>query len=170
MVDRYIRRDIRGLLDLAIPDDEDAKNAAGTLATSISALVEKLLSGGNKQPSYRNKGSSTSSRGPRGVATRRGGSGSRSMMAGKQSVSKPNNDSANIISDWTTEQQNASLAKGKSVKAPSRNSVAALSKSFDEFRQWVNSNNSTNESTLYEPISQFFCFVASCLKAVYTPS
>ncbi|KAJ1765283.1 hypothetical protein LPJ74_006411, partial [Coemansia sp. RSA 1843] len=170
MVDRYIRREICGLLDLAIPDDEDAKNAAGTLATSISVLVEKLLSGGNKQPSYRNKGSSTSSRGPRGVATRRGGSGSRSMMAGKQSVSKPNNDSANIISDWTTEQQNASLAKGKSVKAPSRNSVAALNKSFDKFRQWINSSNGTNESTLYEPISQLFCFVASCLKAVHTPS
>ncbi|KAJ1766201.1 hypothetical protein LPJ74_005995, partial [Coemansia sp. RSA 1843] len=33
MVDMYIKRDIRGLLDLAIPDDEDANNAAGTLAT-----------------------------------------------------------------------------------------------------------------------------------------
>ncbi|KAJ2209486.1 hypothetical protein EV179_006573, partial [Coemansia sp. RSA 487] len=44
MVDRYIRRDICGLLDLAIPDDKDAKKAAGTLAASISVLVEKLLS------------------------------------------------------------------------------------------------------------------------------
>ncbi|KAJ1764323.1 hypothetical protein LPJ74_006672, partial [Coemansia sp. RSA 1843] len=167
MVDRYIRRDIRGLLDLAIPDDEDANNAASALATSISVLVEKLLSGGNRQSSYSN---SSNSRGSRGAATRRGGSGSRSTMAAKQSVSKPNNDSANIISDWITEQQNAQSTKGKSVKAPSRNSVAALSKSFDEFRQWINSNNSTNESTLYEPISQFFCFVASCLKAVHTPS
>ncbi|KAJ1764735.1 hypothetical protein LPJ74_006582 [Coemansia sp. RSA 1843] len=170
MVDMYIKRNIHGLLDLAIPDDEDAKNAAGTFATSISVFVEKLLSGGNRQPSYRSKGSSSNSRGSRGAATRRGGSGSRSMMVGKQSVSKPNNDSANIISDWITEQQNAPSPKGKPVKAPSRNSVAALSKSFGEFRQWVNSKNSTNESTLYEPISQFFCFVASCLKAVHTLS
>ncbi|KAJ1764529.1 hypothetical protein LPJ74_006631, partial [Coemansia sp. RSA 1843] len=170
MVDMYIKRDIRGLLDLAILDDEGAKNAAGTLATRISILVEKLLSGGNRQSSYRSRGSSNSSRGSRGAATRRGGSGSRSTMAGKQSVSKPNSDSANIISDWITEQQNAPSPKGKPVKAPSRNSVAALNKSFDEFRQWVNSNNSTNESKLYEPISQFFCFVASCLKAVHTLS
>ncbi|KAJ1661657.1 hypothetical protein EV178_006491, partial [Coemansia sp. RSA 1646] len=121
MVDMYIKRDIRGLLDLAIPDDEDAKNAAGTLATSISVLVEKLLSGGNRQPSYRSKGSSSNSRGSRGAATRRGGSGSRSMMAGKQSVSKPNNDSANIISDWITEQQNAQSTKGKpAVHTPSQ--------------------------------------------------
>ncbi|KAJ2209507.1 hypothetical protein EV179_006568, partial [Coemansia sp. RSA 487] len=114
----YIKRDIRGLLDLAIPDDEDANNAAGALATSISVLVEKLLSGGNKQPSYRNRGSSNrsssdSSRRSRGAATRRGGSGSRNTVGGKQSVSKPNNDSANIISDWITEQQSASSAKGK---------------------------------------------------------
>ncbi|KAJ1661747.1 hypothetical protein EV178_006433 [Coemansia sp. RSA 1646] len=170
MVDRYIKRDIRGLLDLAVPDDEDAKNAAGTLATSISVLVEKLLSGGNRQLSYRSRSSSNNSRGSRGAATRRGGSGSRNTVAGKKSVSKPKNDSANITSDWITEQQNAQSTKGKPVKAPSRNSVAALSKSFDKFRQWVNSNNSTNESTLYEPISQFFCFVASCLKAVHTPS
>ncbi|KAJ1661279.1 hypothetical protein EV178_006647 [Coemansia sp. RSA 1646] len=86
MVDRYIKRDIRGLLDLAIPDDEGAKNAAGALATSISVLVEKLLSGGNRQPSYRNRGSSNNSRDSRGAATRHGGSGSRSTMAGKQSV------------------------------------------------------------------------------------
>ncbi|KAJ1764274.1 hypothetical protein LPJ74_006680, partial [Coemansia sp. RSA 1843] len=79
MVDRYIRCDIRGLFDLAIPDDEDAKKAAGALATNISVLVEKLLSDGNKQPSYRNRGSS-SSRGSRGAATRRGGSGIRSTM------------------------------------------------------------------------------------------
>ncbi|KAJ1764908.1 hypothetical protein LPJ74_006540 [Coemansia sp. RSA 1843] len=169
MVDMYIKRDIRGLLDLVIPDDEDAKNAAGALATSISVLVEKLLSRGNRQPSYRSRGSSSNSRGSRGAATRRGGSGSRSMMAGKQSVSKPNNDTTRIISDWVTEQQNAPSTKGKPVKASSRDSVAALNKSFDKFRQWVNSNNSTNESTLYEPISQFFCFVASCLKAVHTP-
>ncbi|KAJ2209536.1 hypothetical protein EV179_006564, partial [Coemansia sp. RSA 487] len=71
--------DIRGLFDLAIPDDEDAKKAAGALATNISVLVEKLLSDGNKQPSYRNRGSS-SSRGSRGAATRRGGSGIRSTM------------------------------------------------------------------------------------------
>ncbi|KAJ1765630.1 hypothetical protein LPJ74_006276 [Coemansia sp. RSA 1843] len=170
MVDRYIKRDIRRLLDLAIPDDEDAKNAAGTLATSISILVEKLLSGGNRQLSYRSRSSSNNSRGSRGAATRRGGSGSRNTVAGKKSVSKPKNDSANITSDWITEQQNAQSTKGKPAKAPSRNSVAALSKSFDKFRQWVNSNNSTNESTLYEPISQFFCFVASYLKAVHTPS
>ncbi|KAJ2562159.1 putative elongator complex protein 1 [Coemansia sp. RSA 1813] len=170
MVDRYIKRDIRGLLDLAVPDDEDAKNAAGTLATSISILVEKLLSGGNRQLSYRSRSSSNNSRGSRGAATRRGGSGSRNTVAGKKSVSKPKNDSANITSDWITEQQNAQSTKGKPAKAPSRNSVAALSKSFDKFRQWVNSNNSTNESTLYEPISQFFCFVASYLKAVHTPS
>ncbi|KAJ2562030.1 hypothetical protein IW140_006490, partial [Coemansia sp. RSA 1813] len=170
MVDMYIKRDIRGLLDLAILDDEGAKNAAGTLATRISILVEKLLSGGNRQSSYRSRGSSNSSRGSRGAATRRGGSGSRSTMAGKQSVSKLNSNCANIISDWITEQQNAPSTKGKPVKAPSRNSVAALNKSFDEFRQWVNSNNSTNESKLYEPISQFFCFVASCLKAVHTLS
>ncbi|KAJ1764694.1 hypothetical protein LPJ74_006595, partial [Coemansia sp. RSA 1843] len=73
MVDRYIKRDIRGLLDLAIPDDEGAKNAAGALATSISVLVEKLLSGGNRQPSYRNRGSSNNSRDSRGAATRHGG-------------------------------------------------------------------------------------------------
>ncbi|KAJ1764384.1 hypothetical protein LPJ74_006658 [Coemansia sp. RSA 1843] len=170
MVDRYIRRDICGLLDLAIPDDKDAKKAAGTLAASISVLVEKLLSGGNRQPSYRSRGSSNNSRGSRGAATRRGGSGSRNTMGGKQSVSKPNNNCANIISDWVTEQQNAPSTKGKPAKAPFRNSVAVLNKSFDKFRQWVNSKNSTNESTLYEPISQFFCFVASCLKAVHTPS
>ncbi|KAJ1772010.1 hypothetical protein LPJ74_001902 [Coemansia sp. RSA 1843] len=98
MVDMYIKRDIRGLLDLAIPDDEDAKNTAGTLATSISVLVEKLLSRGNRQPSYRSRGSN-SSRGSRGAATRRGGRGSRNTMGGKQSVSKPNKNCANIISD-----------------------------------------------------------------------
>ncbi|KAJ1661506.1 hypothetical protein EV178_006574, partial [Coemansia sp. RSA 1646] len=74
MVDMYIKRDIHGLLDLAISDDEDAKKAAGTLATSISILVEKLLFGGNRQPSYRGRGSSNSSKGLREAATRRGGS------------------------------------------------------------------------------------------------
>ncbi|KAJ2090736.1 hypothetical protein IW140_002298, partial [Coemansia sp. RSA 1813] len=74
IVDRYIKRDIRGLLDLAIPDDEDARKAAGTLATSISVLVEKLLSGGNRKPNYSNRSSSNNNRGSRGAAARRGGS------------------------------------------------------------------------------------------------
>ncbi|KAJ1799518.1 hypothetical protein LPJ59_001765 [Coemansia sp. RSA 2399] len=44
--------------------------------------------------------------------------------------------------------------------------VSALSNSFDSFRKWINvGDRSTNESELNVPISQFFCFVASCIKS-----
>ncbi|KAJ1801243.1 hypothetical protein LPJ59_000457 [Coemansia sp. RSA 2399] len=39
----YAKLDISGILDLAIPDAEDARKAAEALGTDISDLVEKLV-------------------------------------------------------------------------------------------------------------------------------
>ncbi|KAJ2862239.1 hypothetical protein GGI22_002245 [Coemansia erecta] len=72
--------------------------------------------------------------------------------------------SADIIYDWISQkQQQSSVAKAELVA-----DVAALGNCFDSFRKWINiGDRSTNESELYVPISQFFCFVASCIGSLH---
>ncbi|KAJ2694445.1 hypothetical protein GGH99_000667, partial [Coemansia sp. RSA 1285] len=56
-------------------------------------------------------------------------------------------------------------AKGKSAKTRPTGNIAALTSSIVEFKKWtIDGNKQTEESALYRPISQFFDFVASCIK------
>ncbi|KAJ2565738.1 hypothetical protein IW140_005202 [Coemansia sp. RSA 1813] len=155
-INNYLLPNINGLLDLAIPDEEKTKEIAGKLAADISTLIENLLSVSDSSNSSRSQG-----------MARCRGSSYGNFKPGKQRGSSPDsNEAAELVSNWISEQQQFSSAKSKPVKVPSWNNAVVLNKRFDEFKKWVNFDNDTSkEDDLYGPISQFFYFVAGCIKS-----
>ncbi|KAJ2507929.1 hypothetical protein H4217_008672, partial [Coemansia sp. RSA 1939] len=163
MVEDYIVRGIEGILDLAIPDDKEAMKTAGELGSSISALIESLLS---EESTIVSGGSQSSS----SLRKRGGGRGAniRNIRAQVQNSRNSNSKCHGLISSWIT-QQRQSASKTKSTKPVSATDTNTLNTSFKQFRQWVvEGSEAGKESGLYEPISQFFCFVSGCIKSVYT--
>ncbi|KAJ2510595.1 hypothetical protein GGI11_005426, partial [Coemansia sp. RSA 2049] len=70
---------------------------------------------------------------------------------------------------WVSKQQQhrppPPSTKSKSAKTRPTGDIAALTSSIVEFKKWtIDGNEQTEESALYRPISQFFSFVASCIK------
>ncbi|KAJ2606458.1 hypothetical protein EV177_005917 [Coemansia sp. RSA 1804] len=159
MVDNYMEYDIDGILDLAVPEDEGAKSASSALVNSIAALVESLCTEEDSQ-SASNKAESLRGR-------RRGGTNTKACKP--SSANSASTRSASIISEWVLKQQQQHTllpsAKGKSAKTRPTGNIAALTSSIVEFKKWtIDGNKQTEESALYRPISQFFDFVASCIK------
>ncbi|KAJ2515589.1 hypothetical protein H4217_005086 [Coemansia sp. RSA 1939] len=159
MVDDYMEYGVHGILDLAVPEDEGAKSAARALANSISALVESLCTEEDSRPAS-NKAESSRGR-------RRGGKNPKACKS--SNANSASTRSASIISEWVLKQQQQQpllpSAKGKSAKKKPTGDITALISSIVEFKQWtIDGNEQTEESALYRPISQFFSFVASCIK------
>ncbi|KAJ2658037.1 hypothetical protein IWW48_004209, partial [Coemansia sp. RSA 1200] len=168
MVEDYVVRGIEGILDLAIPDDKEAMKTAGELGSSISGLIESLLLEESTVVSGGSQSSSSSNGGSFRKRGRGRGASNRNARAQVQNSPNPNSKCHSLISTWIT-QQRQTASKTKSTKPVSATDTNALSTSFKQFRQWVaEGSEAGKESSLYEPISQFFCFVSGCIKSVYT--